>query len=65
MTTPFLGIKMQYPANWSVREYAYNKSAAYNVVAGFYSPSKTGSQLGNISGVSGNFTLFRHTSFCN
>jgi photosystem II reaction center protein PsbP len=52
---PLLGIKMQYPANWSVREYAYNNSAAYNVVAGFYSPSKTGSQLGNVSGVSGNF----------
>ena len=52
---PSLGIRMQYPANWSVREYAYNNSAAYNVVAGFYSPSKIGSQLGNVSGVSGNF----------
>jgi hypothetical protein len=52
---PVLGIRMQYPANWSVQEYAYNNSAAYNVVAGFYSPSKTGSQLGNISGVAGNF----------
>jgi photosystem II reaction center protein PsbP len=53
-----LGIRMQYPANWSVREYAYNKSAAFNVVAGFYSTSKTGSQLGNISGVSGNFVPY-------
>lgn len=52
---PILGIKMQYPANWSVQEYPYNNSAAYNVVSGFYSPSKTGSQLGNVSGVSGNF----------
>jgi hypothetical protein len=52
---PLLGIRMQYPANWSVQEYAYNNSAAYNVVAGFYSPSKTGSQLGNMSGISGNF----------
>jgi hypothetical protein len=52
---PILGIRMQYPADWSVQEYAYNNSAAYNVVAGFYSPSKTGSQIGNVSGVSGNF----------
>ena len=49
---------MQYPADWSVREYAYNNSAAYNVVAGFDSPSKTGSQLGNVSGVSGTFVPY-------
>jgi hypothetical protein len=52
---PVLGIKMQYPANWSVQEYAYNNSAGYNVVAGFYSQSKTGSELGNVSGISGPF----------
>jgi PsbP-like protein len=55
---PILGIKMQYPANWSVQDYPYNNSAAYNVVAGFYSPSKTGSQPGNLSDVSVNFVPY-------
>jgi hypothetical protein len=55
---PILGIKMQYPADWSVQEYAYNNSAAYNVVAGFYSPSKTGSQLGNVPDESSNFVPY-------
>jgi PsbP-like protein len=55
---PILGIKMQYPANWSVQEYPYNNSAAYHVVAGFYSPSKTASQLGNVSDRSSNFVPY-------
>jgi hypothetical protein len=53
-----LGIKMQYPSDWSVREYSYNSTSPRNVIAGFYSPSKTGSQLGNISGVSGTFVPY-------
>lgn len=48
------GIKIQYPDSWSARGYSYNK-AGNNTVVGFYSPSKTASQLGNISGVSGQF----------
>jgi PsbP-like protein len=48
------GIKIRYPDSWSVRSYPYN-NANNNTVVGFYSPSKTASQLGNISGVSGHF----------
>ncbi len=48
------GIKIRYPDSWSVRSYPYN-NASNNTVVGFYSPSKTASQLGNISGVSGHF----------
>ncbi len=48
------GIKIRYPDTWSVRSYPYN-NANNNTVVGFYSPSKTASQLGNISGVSGHF----------
>jgi PsbP-like protein len=55
---PILGMKIQYPANWSVQEYPYNDSAAYNVVTGFYSPSKTGSQPGNVSDMSVNFVPY-------
>ena len=53
-----LGIRMNYPSNWSAREYKYNNTAASSVIATFYSPSKTGSELGNISGVSGNFVPY-------
>ena len=51
---PILGIKMQYPHDWKVRQYEYDPSGN-NTLAGFYSPSKTASELGNISGVSGHF----------
>jgi hypothetical protein len=54
---PTAGIKIQYPNNWSVIEYNYN-SAGNNTIVGFYSPSKTASQLGNISGVSGHFVPY-------
>lgn len=50
-------IKIQYPDSWSARGYLYNK-AGNNTVVGFYSPSKTASQLGNISGVSGQFVPY-------
>jgi hypothetical protein len=51
------GIKIQYPDSWTVRSYTYNK-AGNNTVVGFFSPSKTASQLGNISGVSGQFVPY-------
>lgn len=54
---PILGIKLQYPNDWTVRQYEYNPDAN-NTVAGFYSPSKTASELGNLSGVSGHFVPY-------
>jgi hypothetical protein len=51
---PILGTTRQYPHDWKVRQYEYNPSGN-NTLAGFYSPSKTASELGNISGVSGHF----------
>ncbi|MDX1373039.1 MAG: PsbP-related protein, partial [Nitrososphaeraceae archaeon] len=51
------GIKIDYPDNWSVRTYPYDLTLN-NTVVGFYSPSKTASQLGNISGVSGLFVPY-------
>jgi len=54
---PVLGISIQYPSDWSSRQYAYIPSAN-NTLVGFYSPSKTASELGNISGVSGNFVPY-------
>jgi photosystem II reaction center protein PsbP len=52
-----LGIKIEYPDSWYVKTYPYN-SATNNTVAGFYSPSNTASELGNISGVSGHFVPY-------
>ena len=52
-----LGIKIGYPDSWYVRTYPYN-NAANNTVVGFYSPSNTASELGNISGVSGHFVPY-------
>ena len=54
---PVLGISIQYPNDWSSRQYAYTPSVN-NTLVGFYSPSKTASELGNISGVSGNFVPY-------
>jgi len=54
---PILGITVQYPHDWTVRQYEYNP-AANNTLVGFYSPSKTASELGNISGVSGHFVPY-------
>lgn len=54
---PLLGINIQYPSDWTIRQYEYNP-AVNNTVAGFYSPSKTASELGNISGISGNFVPY-------
>jgi hypothetical protein len=51
------GIKIRYPDSWSVRSYPYN-NGSNNTVVGFYSPAKTASQLGNISGVSGHFVPY-------
>jgi len=54
---PTFGIKIKYPDNWSLRTYTYNL-ALNNTIAGFYSPSKTASELGNVSGVSGHFVPY-------
>jgi hypothetical protein len=54
---PLLGISIQYPSDWSIRNYEYNPTVN-NTVVGFYSPSQTASELGNISGVSGNFVPY-------
>lgn len=54
---PVLDISIQYPSDWSLRQYAYNP-AVNNTLVGFYSPSKTATELGNISGVSGNFVPY-------
>jgi hypothetical protein len=48
---------MQYPSNWTVIESEYNP-ATNNTVVGFFAQSKTASELGNISGVSGLFHIW-------
>jgi hypothetical protein len=52
-----LGIKIQYPSNWSKIEYPYNASGNNTIVA-FFSPLRAASAMGNISGVSGNFVPY-------
>jgi PsbP-like protein len=52
-----VGIQMLYPQNWTVIEYPYNPSSN-NTIVGFYSDVKTSSELGNVSGVSGNFVPY-------
>jgi hypothetical protein len=54
---PVFGFRMQYPSNWTVIESEYNPSAN-NTVVGFFAQSKTASELGNISGVSGSFVPY-------
>lgn len=54
---PVFGFSMQYPSNWTVIESEYNP-AANNTVVGFFAQSKTASELGNISGVSGSFVPY-------
>ena len=54
---PVVGIRIQYPSNWSVTEIAYNP-AANNTIVGFFAKTKTASELGNISGVSGSFVPY-------
>jgi photosystem II reaction center protein PsbP len=55
---PILGIQIQYPSNWSVTEISYNPDAANNTIVIISSSSKTASELGNISGVSGSFVPY-------
>ena len=55
---PILGIQIQYPSNWSVIENSYNPKAENNTIVGFFAQSKTSSELGNISGVSGSFVPY-------
>ena len=52
------GIQIQYPSNWSVIEPSYNPEASNNTIVIIASPSKTASELGNISGVSGSFVPY-------
>jgi PsbP-like protein len=52
-----LGIKIQYPSNWSKIEYPYNASGNNTIVA-FFSPLRVASAMGNVSGVSGNFVPY-------
>jgi hypothetical protein len=54
---PVFGFRMQYPSNWTAMESEYNP-AANNTVVGFFAQSKTASELGNISGVSGSFVPY-------
>jgi hypothetical protein len=54
---PTSGIRMQYPSDWSVIEGAYNPGTN-NTIVQFFSPSKTSSKLGNVSGVSGHFVPY-------
>lgn len=56
-TNPVVRIRLQYPSNWSVTETAYNP-AANNTIVGFFAKTKTASELGNISGVSGSFVPY-------
>jgi len=51
------GIKMLYPKSWSVRNFGYHETSN-NTIVGFFSPSKTGLPLENISGVSGQFVPY-------
>jgi hypothetical protein len=55
---PILGIQIQYPSNWSVIEPSYNPEASNNTIVIISSSSKTASELGNISGVSGSFVPY-------
>lgn len=57
-SNPSFGVKMEYPNNWSARGYSANSTGGNNTIAGFYSPSKTASELGNISGVTGRFVPY-------
>lgn len=54
---PVFGFRMQYPSNWTAIESEYNP-AANNTIVGFFAQSKTASELGNISGVSGSFVPY-------
>jgi PsbP-like protein len=56
---PIWGMQIQYPSNWSITETSYNPdAAANNTIVIISSPSKTASELGNISGVSGSFVPY-------
>jgi hypothetical protein len=54
---PILAIRIQYPHDWSISEHTFNP-AANNTIVSFFSPSKSASALGNLSGVSGNFVPY-------
>ena len=54
---PILGLKIQYPSNWLIKEHPYNPAGNSTIVT-FFSSSKSASATGNISGVSGMFVPY-------
>jgi hypothetical protein len=54
---PVYGVKMLYPKSWSERNFGYHETTN-NTIVGFFSPSKTGLHLENISGVIGQFVPY-------
>jgi hypothetical protein len=54
---PILGLRIQYPSNWVIREHPYNPAGNSTIVT-FFSTSKSASATGNISGVSGMFVPY-------
>jgi hypothetical protein len=54
---PILGLKIQYPYNWLIKEHPYNPAGNSTIVT-FFSSSKSASATGNISGVSGMFVPY-------
>lgn len=54
---PVYGVKMLYPKSWSERNFGYHETTN-NTIVGFFSPSKTGLPLENISGVIGQFVPY-------
>ena len=54
---PIFGIKILYPESWSVRNFGYH-DVSNNTIVAFFSPSRTGSQVGNLSGMSEQFVPY-------
>jgi hypothetical protein len=54
---PIVGIRIKYPHDWLIAEHTFNP-AANNTIVSFFSPSKSATALGNVSGVSGNFVPY-------
>ena len=54
---PILGLKIQYPSNWLIKEHPYNPAGNSTIVT-FFSSSKSSSATGNISGISGAFVPY-------
>lgn len=57
-TNPTSGVRIQFPKDWSVTEGGNSPLGANYTIVIFKSPSKTSSELGNISGMSGRFVPY-------